>query len=69
MAAGLEPTLRAIDGQDPRLELRDARALEAPEEIAALLTAAGVPPTHLALARETLEDYFMRLTGGGASAA
>jgi ABC-2 type transport system ATP-binding protein len=69
LAAGLEPTLRAIDGQDPRLELRDVRALDAPDKIAALLAAAGVPPTHLALARETLEDHFMRLTGGGASAA
>jgi ABC-2 type transport system ATP-binding protein len=69
IAAGFEPILRAISGQDPRLEIRDVRALEAPDEIAALLAAAGVPPTHLAIARETLEDHFMRLTGGGASAA
>lgn len=68
-AAGLEPTLRTADGQDPRLELRDVRALEAPDEIAALLVSAGVPPTHLALGRETLEDHFMRLTGGGATGA
>jgi ABC-2 type transport system ATP-binding protein len=65
VAAGLEPTFRSVDGQDPRLELRDVRALEAPDEIAALLAAAGVPPTHLALARETLEDHFIRLTGSG----
>jgi ABC-2 type transport system ATP-binding protein len=69
LAAGLEPILRAIDDQDPRLEVRDRRALEAPDEVAALLAAAGVPPTHLAIARETLEDHFMRLTGGGATAA
>lgn len=69
LAAGLEPTLRATNDQDPRLELREVRALEAPDEIAALLTAAGVPPTHLALARETLEDHFMRLTGGGPTAS
>jgi ABC-type multidrug transport system, ATPase component len=69
LAAGLAPTLRAVDGRDPRLELRGARALEAPDEIAALLVAAGVPPTHLALARESLEDHFMRLTSGGAAAA
>ena len=68
LAAGLAPTLRDR-GQDPRLELRDARALEAPDEIARLLVAAGVPPTHLALARESLEDHFMRLTSGGAGAA
>jgi ABC-2 type transport system ATP-binding protein len=67
-AAGFEPTLRAIDGQDPRLELRERRALEAPDEVAALLAAAGVPPTHLVLARETLEDHFMRLTSSGARA-
>jgi ABC-2 type transport system ATP-binding protein len=69
LAAGLSPTLQAADGQDPRLELRDVRALDAPDEIAALLVAAGVPPTHLALARESLEDHFMRLTSGGAEAA
>jgi ABC-2 type transport system ATP-binding protein len=69
LAAGMEPTLRAIDGQDPRLELREFRALEEPDGIAALLAAAGTPPTHLALARETLEDHFMRITGGGATAA
>jgi ABC-2 type transport system ATP-binding protein len=69
LAAGMEPTLRAIDGQDPRLELREFRALEEPDGIAALLAAAGTPPTHLALSRETLEDHVMRMTGGGATAA
>jgi ABC-2 type transport system ATP-binding protein len=69
LAAGLEPALRAIEGEDPRLELRERRALEAPDEVAALLVAAGIPPTHLALARETLEDHFMRLTGGGPNAS
>ena len=68
-AAGLSPTPAAIDGAEPRLELREARALEAPDEIAALLVAAGVPPTHLALARETLEDHFMRVTSGVADVA
>lgn len=65
-AAGFKPTLRAIAGQDPRLELRESRALEAPDSIAALLTAGGVPPTHLAIARESLEDHFMRLTSARA---
>ena len=69
LGAGMEPTLRAIDGQNPRLELRELRALDEPDGIAALLAAAGTPPTHLALARETLEDHFMRMTGGGATAA
>ena len=61
-AAGLSPVRQAT--ADPDLvELRETWALEAPEEIARLLVAAGVPPTHLALARESLEDHFIRLTG------
>jgi len=61
--AGLSPTLQASNGRPARLALRDARALESPDDIARLLVAAGVPPTHLALARESLEDHFIRLTG------
>jgi ABC-2 type transport system ATP-binding protein len=45
-----------------RLELREPRAVEAPDAVARILVEADVPPTHLALARETLEDHFMRLT-------
>jgi ABC-2 type transport system ATP-binding protein len=67
-AAGLSPTPPLTEGPEPRLELRDARSLAAPEDVAALLAAAGVLPTHLALARETLEDHFMRLTSGGTAA-
>jgi ABC-2 type transport system ATP-binding protein len=44
------------------LELREPRAIAAPDEIARILVQAGSPPTHLALGRETLEDHFMRLT-------
>jgi len=62
-AAGLTPELRAGDGSPARLELRDVRALDEPDEIAALLVAAGVPPIHLALGHESLEEHFMRLTG------
>jgi ABC-2 type transport system ATP-binding protein len=62
-AAGLRPELRASEGRVDCLELRDARALESPDDIARLLVAAGTPPTHLALARESLEDHFIRLTG------
>jgi ABC-2 type transport system ATP-binding protein len=67
-ASGRSPTVREVDGTESRLELRDARSLEAPEEIAALLVAAGVPPTHLAVARESLEEHFMRLTSSGSRA-
>ena len=69
-ADGLSPVLYGSDEHAARLELRDARAIESPDEIARLLVTAGVPPTHLALARESLEDHFIRLTGGpGAEAA
>jgi ABC-2 type transport system ATP-binding protein len=62
-ASGLSPTLRQSNGLAARLELRDPRAIECPDDVARLLVAAGTPPTHLALARESLEDHFIRLTG------
>jgi ABC-2 type transport system ATP-binding protein len=62
-AAGLAPTRPACDGDAARLEMRDPSALERPDDIARILVAAGVPPTHLAVARESLEDHFIRLTG------
>ena len=65
LAAGLTPR-RRIEG---RLELRDPMALEAPEKVAEILVSAGVPPTHLAIARESLEEHFMRLTGDESGAA
>ena len=65
LAAGLTPR-RRVGG---RLELRDATAMEAPERVAEILVSAGVPPTHLAIARESLEDHFMRLTSDVAGAA
>ena len=62
-AGGYAP--RRLDAPaGPLLELREPRALEAPDVVAALLAAAGTPPSHLAISRETLEDHFMRLTGG-----
>ncbi len=67
-AAGLSPARSAI-GPGGRLELRDSGSIESPDDVARLLVASGVPPTHLALARETLEDHFMRLTGAAAEAA
>jgi ABC-2 type transport system ATP-binding protein len=65
--AGFEPEQRA-GGGELRLELRDRRALEAPDEIARILVSAGVDVTHLALGRETLEDHFMRLTADAGDA-
>jgi ABC-2 type transport system ATP-binding protein len=62
-AAGFEP-LPARDADPPRLELREPRALDSPDLIAKLLTEAGAPPIHLAIAQEDLEQHFMRLTAG-----
>ena len=59
-SAGLSPTRRG----PAILELRDPRAVASPDEVAVLLVAAGSPPTRLAIARESLEDHFIRLTGG-----
>jgi ABC-2 type transport system ATP-binding protein len=53
--------VRALNGV---LVLTDPRAIEAPDEIAALLVRAGTPPTRLAVEQEDLEEYFLRLTEG-----
>jgi ABC-2 type transport system ATP-binding protein len=52
----------AATAMDGVLFLNEPRALEAPDEIAALLVRAGTPPMRLALQQENLEDYFLRLT-------
>jgi ABC-2 type transport system ATP-binding protein len=65
LAAGLAPQWRG----ESRLELRDPLALESPEAVAEILVSAGVPPTHLAIARESLEEHFMRLTSDEAGAS
>jgi ABC-2 type transport system ATP-binding protein len=44
------------------LELRDRRALDAPDSVSQLLAAAGTPPTYLAVVQEDLEQHFMRIT-------
>ena len=53
----------AVKASDNTLFLYEARALDAPDEVAALLVRAGTPPTRLAVEQEDLEDYFLRLTG------
>jgi ABC-2 type transport system ATP-binding protein len=53
----------AVKAGDNTLLLYETRPLDAPDEIAALLVNAGVPPTRLAVEQENLEDYFLRLTG------
>ena len=70
VAAGFAPVRHARDDGTAVLELRELRATAAPDDVAQVLVAAGVPPTHLALERETLEDHFIRVTASaGASAA
>jgi ABC-2 type transport system ATP-binding protein len=49
--------------QDGMLELKDASSIERPDDIASLLVQAGVPPTHLTVEEEELEQYFLRLVG------
>lgn len=52
-----------VKASDHTLCLYEAKAIDAPDEVAALLVKAGVPPTHLAVHQEDLEAYFLRLTG------
>jgi ABC-2 type transport system ATP-binding protein len=52
----------AVSMEDGRLIIKDPHALTSPETIATLLVNAGVPPTHLAVEQENLEEYFLRLT-------
>ena len=44
--------------------LHEPRAINAPEDIATLLVSVGAPPSRLAVEQETLEEHFLRLTGG-----
>ena len=60
--AGYSPQWRRSDDGPVILELREPRALDAPDDVAIVLVAAGTPPTRLAIARESLEDHFIRLT-------
>ncbi len=49
--------------KDDVIFISDIRALEAPDEIARLLVNADMPPTHLAIKQQNLEEHFMQLTG------
>ncbi|MCX6842171.1 MAG: ABC transporter ATP-binding protein [candidate division WOR-3 bacterium] len=64
--AGFDPQ-PARDADPPLLELREVRALDAPDSVAKLLAEAGAPPTHMAVAQEDLEQHFMRLTADAES--
>jgi ABC-2 type transport system ATP-binding protein len=47
---------------DDSIFITDPRAIDAPEDVAALLVGAGAPPTRLAVEQEELEQHFLRLT-------
>ncbi len=53
----------AMKASDSAIVLNEARALDAPDEVATILVNAGTPPSRLAVEQEDLEDYFLRLTG------
>jgi ABC-2 type transport system ATP-binding protein len=59
----LEKAGYVVTPVDGALYTTDARALDAPDDIATLLVKGGAPPTRLAVMQENLEDHFMRLTG------
>ncbi len=45
------------------ISLDQKKAIQHPDEIAALLVQAGAPPTHLSIEQEDLESHFLRITG------
>jgi ABC-2 type transport system ATP-binding protein len=51
-----------IDGDGFVIE--DERAVRRPDDVAALLVAAGCPPTRLVVTQDDLETYFLNLVGG-----
>ncbi len=58
-------------GYDPQptntgLELREPRAVERPDDVAATMVASGQAPTRLAVEQEDLEAHFLRLTAPSA---
>ena len=59
IAAGQEAEIL----QDGTIELKNAAAIERPDEINCLLVDAGAPPTQLVVEEEELEQYFLRLVG------
>ena len=52
-----------VEGNEGILILRQARAVNAPDQVATILVQAGAPPTRLTVQQEDLETHFLRLTG------
>ena len=53
----------AVKTSEGAILLNEARAIDAPDEVATILVNAGTPPFRLAVEQENLEDHFLRLTG------
>lgn len=49
--------------EDETILIKDARAIEHPDDIACLLVEAGIPPTRLAVEQQNLEEQFLQLIG------
>jgi ABC-2 type transport system ATP-binding protein len=52
-----------VKAGDNMIVLDEARAIDAPDEVATILVNAKTPPTKLSVEQEDLEAYFLRLTG------
>ncbi|HKJ38549.1 MAG TPA: ABC transporter ATP-binding protein [Anaerolineales bacterium] len=50
--------------KDGTIIMDNAHAIERSDDIARILVNAGIPPTHLAVVQQNLEEHFMQLTGG-----
>ena len=50
--------------EDGSFVLNESCALEAPDQVARVLVAAGTPPIRLAVEQDDLEQHFLRLSGG-----
>ncbi|CAG0940394.1 Bacitracin transport ATP-binding protein BcrA [Anaerolineae bacterium] len=59
IASGFSATVT----QDNLIEVKDARAIEYPDDVATRLVNVGHPPTMLNVEQEDLEHYFLRLVG------
>jgi ABC-2 type transport system ATP-binding protein len=51
-----------VKGGEGTLLLSEPRAVNAPDDVAAILVQAGAPPTRLVVVQEDLESHFLRLT-------
>jgi ABC-2 type transport system ATP-binding protein len=63
LAILLQNGIIATGTPDNMLEIRDRASIDNPENIAKILVSHQVPPSHLVVAEEDLESYFLRTIG------